>query len=101
MMEFSWALPIAAANTLWVRIGVFGIALVVGAILITTGYHRVDSNELEDSDGSDAAIRPLVGQSVGNMSRNARSTGNARARLQMAIGAGVILLGALVLLLGS
>ncbi|MBM3967746.1 MAG: hypothetical protein FJ308_22215, partial [Planctomycetes bacterium] len=94
MLKFSWSIPLATADTFWVRIGVFGIALVVGAILITTGYHRVDSSEIEDGDRSDATIRPLVGGSTGRVLRSGKSASHARARLQMAVGAGVVLLGA-------
>ena len=61
MMGFRWTLLLATADTFWVRFGVFGVALVVGSILITTGYHRVESDEIEDDDGSNAMIRPLLG----------------------------------------
>jgi hypothetical protein len=101
MTGFSWALLLATADTLWVRFGVFGVALVVGSILITTGYHRVESDEVEESDGSNVAIRSLLGTNDTEMMRIKKGTSNARARLQMAVGAGIILLGILVLLVGN
>ena len=101
MMGFRWTLLLATADTFWVRFGVFGVALVVGSILITTGYHRVESDEIEDDDGSNAVIRPLLGANDAELMRIKKGTSSARARLQMAVGAGIILLGILVLLVGN
>ena len=101
MMGFRWTLLLATADTFWVRFGVFGVALVVGSILITTGYHRVESDEIEDDDGSNAVIRPLLGANDTELMRIKKGTSSARARLQMAVGAGIILLGILVLLVGN
>ena len=101
MMGFRWTLLLATADTFWVRFGVFGVALVVGSILITTGYHRVESDEIEDDDGSNAMIRPLLGANDTELMRIKKGTSSARARLQMAVGAGIILLGILVLLVGN
>ena len=101
MMGFRWTLLLATADTFWVRFGVFGVALVVGSILITTGYNRVESDEIEDDDGSNAMIRPLLGANDTELMRIKKGTSSARARLQMAVGAGIILLGILVLLLGN
>ena len=101
MMGFRWTLLLATADTFWVRFGVFGVALVVGSILITTGYHRVESDEIEDDDGSNAVIRPLLGANDTELMRIKKVTSSARARLQMAVGAGIILLGILVLLVGN
>ena len=100
-MGFRWTLLLATADTFWVRFGVFGVALVVGSILITTGYHRVESDEIEDDDGSNAVIRPLLGANDTELMRIKKGTSSARARLQMAVGAGIILLGILVLLVGN
>lgn len=101
MLSFRWAFPLATADTLWVRFGVFGVALVVGSILITTGYHRVESDDVEDSDGSNATIRPLLGGNEADMLRVKKGASDRGARLQMAVGAGIILLGILALLVGN